>query len=93
MPRGSQKAEPPTVGAKEKRTWTFECSYGQGFRMHNGTSVSSMTELCPCRCGMAGERDPSVQGVKGGSKKEVALITGFTEWVRCSLGNKVGRVF
>lgn len=35
----------------------------------------------------------SVQGVEGGSKKEVALNAGFTEWVRCSLGNKVGRVF
>lgn len=61
--------------------------------MHNGTSVSSMTEFCHAGVEWQVKGTLSVQGVKGGSKKEVALNAGFTEWVRCSLGNKVGRVF
>lgn len=94
-PRGSQDAAQFRTGAEEDPGKSI-VAYGSGrrFQTHSWTSVSSVKESCPRRCGIPDERNPASSGSLGEkSKKEVALSLGLGSWVRFSLGNKIRRVF
>lgn len=76
--RGSQGAVQPWTSAAEDPDKSTVAFYGTGFQTHSRTSLSSVKELCLCRCGIRDERGPCELRESGkGVKRRWHLVWGL----------------